>query len=66
MSGTVLADPERILELSRHVDAVARKKIQEINVITRETRTLALNAKIEPPEQAMPAKVSVSSPKRSS
>jgi hypothetical protein len=43
----VLADPERILQLSRQVDAVTRKKIQEINVITRETRTLALNAKIE-------------------
>ena len=42
-----MADPERILELSRHVDAVTRKKIQEINAITRETRTLALNAKIE-------------------
>jgi hypothetical protein len=45
--GTGLADPERILELSRHVDMVTRKKIAEINVITRETRTLALNAKIE-------------------
>jgi hypothetical protein len=45
--GTVSADPERILELSRHVDTVARKKIEAIDVITRETRTLALNAKIE-------------------
>jgi hypothetical protein len=42
-----LADPERILELSRHVDTVTRRKIHQINVITRETRTLALNAKIE-------------------
>lgn len=42
-----MADPERILELSRHVDTVARKKIHKINVITRETLTLALNARIE-------------------
>jgi hypothetical protein len=42
-----LADPERILELSRSVESITRQKISEINTITRETRILALNAKIE-------------------
>jgi hypothetical protein len=42
-----LADPERILELSRNVETITRQKISEINTITRETRILALNAKIE-------------------
>jgi len=42
-----MAEPERILELARNAGAITRQKISEINSITRETRTLALNAKIE-------------------
>lgn len=39
--------PERILDLSRNVEQLSRRKIGEITSITRETRILALNAKIE-------------------
>ncbi len=42
-----MTQPERIIELSRHVSNVAEGKINEINTITRETRILALNALIE-------------------
>jgi hypothetical protein len=42
-----MTQPERIIELSRHVSDVAEGKINEINTITRETRILALNALIE-------------------
>ncbi len=42
-----MAEPERILELSRLVESTTRRKIDEINAITKETRILALNAKIE-------------------
>lgn len=42
-----MAQPERILELTRLVEGLAQRKIDEINTITRETRILALNAKIE-------------------
>lgn len=42
-----MTQPERIIELSRHVSDVAEGKIALINTITRETRILALNALIE-------------------
>jgi hypothetical protein len=42
-----MTQPERIIELSRHVSQVAEGKIALINAITRETRILALNALIE-------------------
>ena len=42
-----MTQPERIIELSRHVSTVAEGKIALINTITRETRILALNALIE-------------------
>lgn len=45
--GSPMTQPERIIELSRHVSDVAEGKIALINAITRETRILALNALIE-------------------
>jgi hypothetical protein len=41
------AEPERIVMLSERIGAIAAQKIAEINAVTSETRTLALNALIE-------------------
>lgn len=42
-----MADPERILTLTRQASSVAETKIERINAITASTRILALNALIE-------------------
>ncbi|HEY0526782.1 MAG TPA: methyl-accepting chemotaxis protein [Stellaceae bacterium] len=42
-----MAEPERIVELSRRAGKIAEEKIAAIGTITRETRILALNALIE-------------------
>ena len=42
-----MAEPERVVALSKEVGKVAAEKIAQINQITSETRTLALNAMIE-------------------
>lgn len=42
-----MADPERILTLTRHASSIAQDKIERINAITASTRILALNALIE-------------------
>ena len=42
-----MADPERVVELSRRVGKIANDKIALISAITRETKILALNALIE-------------------
>ena len=41
------AEPECIVTLSERIGAIAAQKIAEINAVTSETRTLALNALIE-------------------
>lgn len=41
------AEPERVVMLSEHIGTIAHEKIALINGVTRETRTLALNALIE-------------------
>lgn len=41
------AEPERVVMLSEHIGTIAHEKITQINGVTRETRTLALNALIE-------------------
>lgn len=41
------AEPERVVMLSEQIGAIAHEKIAQINGVTRETRTLALNALIE-------------------
>ncbi|MFG1403543.1 methyl-accepting chemotaxis protein [Xanthobacter sediminis] len=41
------AEPERVVMLSEQIGAIAHEKIDLINGVTRETRTLALNALIE-------------------
>ncbi len=42
-----MAEPERIVELSRAVEKLAQEKISSIDTITREAKYLALNALIE-------------------
>jgi hypothetical protein len=42
-----MAEPERVLDLSRRVSSIAREKIGAIESVTRETKILALNALIE-------------------
>ncbi|MDQ0505236.1 methyl-accepting chemotaxis protein [Xanthobacter agilis] len=41
------AEPERVVLLSEQIGTIAHEKIAQINGVTRETRTLALNALIE-------------------
>jgi Methyl-accepting chemotaxis protein (MCP) signalling domain/Cache domain len=42
-----MAEPERVVTLSQHVEAIAGQKIAQIRRITEETQVLALNASIE-------------------
>ncbi|HTJ24630.1 MAG TPA: methyl-accepting chemotaxis protein [Candidatus Limnocylindria bacterium] len=42
-----MAEPERVVSLSQHVEEIAGRKIAQIRRITEETEVLALNASIE-------------------